>query len=335
MIREAANRLKNIVAKKDIVPILTQFVVRGGFMYASDGILTAGTPVGKSETFAVRASEFQKFVDRTPGDLKIKVDENGHLKVTAGRFRAEIRGTPPDQVPIYEAPKGKVVKISETLLDNLKALRPFLSDNATQAWAANVAIRDGKLFATNNVVLVQAIENSLKGLEFTIPYEIVDVVLSQRAGVKSLVLDERSIAFTWDDTSWVKSQLKDGGIPAFEKVIESVPNAKWVMTDDWRESFLHLADFSQGEIKIAHDKIIARTETGSEITADVSCALLQDGEQVTFSGAFLEPVVKEATKLLFFEANGPRAAFSTKYIKGVVAGIGSYARAKQSKAVGA
>jgi hypothetical protein len=321
--RESLNRVKNAVAKKDIVPQLTHYTVKNGYVYASDGILTAASPIKCKTDFSVKAAEFQKFLDKTPGEIKIQIQENHFVKVSCGRFRAMVPGSDPSTVN-FNLPKGEKVKLTPAFIERIADVRPFISDNATQPWAADAHLRNGCILATNNVVLVRAEGSGIpKQVELSIGYEIVDEILRHPEELQYLVYNENQVAFTWKDGSWMSCQRRVGKMPNTDPIFTLWQETPKV-DPEWCESVLHLMDITEGGLTFTHDEMSGRTakESGAIISSEFRSTLPDNRESVMFEVKFLEPVLKHATHFGFFIAGGPRAAFKTKYSIGIAAGMG-------------
>lgn len=323
--REAVDKLKAVIAKKDIIPLLTHYIAQGGFIHASDGRVSAGVRVEHGEEFAVRGQEFQTFLSRVEGEIKITVLDNFFVKVSCGRYRATIPGIKIlEGTTSFMVPSGKLIKLkTQEFVSKLRAIRPFLSDNATQAWAACASFTGNDIFATNNVVIVKAIGTGLVNAALMMPFEIIDYVISNSEGLDSLIYDDRAAAFIWKDKSWVKSSLREGKFPNTEAIFAELPPPKTLITDEWREAYLCVAGMCEGEIRIYKDRILGDIRD-SETEAEIKCpfAIPEDREYVAFNEKYFTPVVESATHMHFFIQNGPRASFKSEHLIGVTAGMG-------------
>jgi hypothetical protein len=321
MMREAVSKLSGVLAKKDIIPLLTCLINLDGMLYAGNGHLVAAAPTGFKENFCVRGAMFQQFLNKTPGEIKVVVQENHAVKVSSGRFRATIPGFNPEALT-YSLPTSKPTRIKSTLIEKLKAVRPFISDNATQPWAACANVRGGYAQATNNVTIVKADGTGLpKSVDFMLPYDAVDFLLQYEEGLESVAWDDNCIVFYWKDKSWLRIPQTSYSFPNTEAILTTIPDPTWEVTEEWREAYDHVAGMIEGEVQFHPDRIVGHNGD-TLIEATVKTPVPGERTHTNWNSRFMGDVIKQASHVLFYEAPYPRASFKNEQIIGITNGMG-------------
>lgn len=318
--REAISKVKDRVAKKDIIPLLTHYIVKSGRVFACNDIVTTSVPIEIDFDMCVRAAEFQKFLDKTDGDIKVAQLENNWLKVSCGRFRAQIPSMDPALAPTWEPSKGKPLKLPPEFKARLEALRPFVSDNATQPFASNICINDGYMYATNNIVLARS-KVDLKCDELMFNYDTLDYILSRDDDPTYLMYDESSLTFGWKDKTWLHQRSQAVKFPAAAfKFLDTIPKAKWKVTDDWREAVQQLGELITGEVVIFADKMVSSQPT-AVVEVDIKSPVPEGHDHTSWNSAFVAPVLEHASHLTIYFDGGPRMSFRNEHIDGICSGM--------------
>lgn len=204
--------LNQALSNKDLVLAMMHYRIQEDFVVATDGRMTAGRPWPYGGTGLIPGHEFEKVLQRMPDNAVLEWGD-GFVVVKGGRLRARIKTLP---VEDWHEQKLDVAwkKVPPDLLGKMAALRPFISDDAhsLRQWALGISIKNGWLYATNNVV---AVGTEMKGFlkrGTTIPLWAVDFLLS-REGVTHWAQAEHFLAFKWADDSFMKTSLLEGGFP--------------------------------------------------------------------------------------------------------------------------
>jgi DNA polymerase III sliding clamp (beta) subunit (PCNA family) len=319
--REAIAKVKDLVAKKDIIPILTHYVVKGGRVFACNDIITASAPIAMDFDMCVKAVDFQKFLDKTSGDVKLAEHTNHWIKISCGRFRAQIPGMDPKLAPNWEASKGKPIKLPEDLKDKLAAIRPFISDNATQPWSNYACIANGYIYATNNIVLARA-KMPIKDADFMLSAELVDYILKRDDSPTYLVTDDKSLTFGWKDKTWLSQRHLNYKYPsqAFT-LLDQVDKATWAITAEWREALEQLGELVDGEIAIFADHISSMQST-AVVEVDIESPVPAEKDHSSWHTKFIAPILETASHItIFISGGGPKMSFKNSIVEGVCFGM--------------
>jgi hypothetical protein len=294
---DAIKKVRNALSTKDLVAHLAHYLVRNGRIWASDGRVWASAPCPDVEDlwFLVRGDEFEKVLDRMPGKVKLTVEEDG-LRLSSGRFRGVIKTLPAD---VFDLPdvESKMIKVPAGFVDTLRALRPFVSDDATRLWATTISFDGKRAVATSNVVLAQApCKAKLAGL---LPVEAVDFILGRSEELTHLAQGSGRMSFRWDDDSWMQTLLiNDKMPPAVDTVLADMATPSNEITSEWREAYDRVASLSLEAVRFYPDKITGGGAF-SEVEDEAETAMPDEAEYTVWDPRFLNPVVAVADTIDF------------------------------------
>ena len=240
--------VRGAVSEKDTIPVLKCFHIYDGRIQGTNGRLTIDAPCEELAGLSVNVSaeKFLKAVDICEGEPELTV-EGAFLRIRRGSFNAKL---PLDTAEFNRhSPNGNVGEpTASPLLPYLRALAPFVGEDASRPWACGVLFRDGAAYATSNVILA-SIPAPVFEVPLNLPFFLVEELI--RIGQEPLqVLAEGSvrevthpftgavstkmiydnITFTFADGSWIQSALLsaewpdlDPMLPARDAVLPAVP----------------------------------------------------------------------------------------------------------------
>lgn len=293
--KDALKWIGNAVSSKDIVTNHSLYKVARREIRATDGRLIAGHPWPSNVEFVAPAEEFEAVLARMKEEPKIKAVEKG-ISVRSGLYHGTINTLPLDKWSYPGVEYAKWQKIPPTLLDVLKALRPFISDNAMQLWATCVALENDWAYATNNVALAGSPCPGLGDVMALLPTWAVDFVLSRSTGIKSWAWTSNYVAFKWDNGAWMRASLVVGQFP--EKAATMVRDANkqkttQKITPELRDIFIEVAKMADETVRIYSDRIVARFKQ-AEIVAQIKSKVPKGAECSIWGASFLIPALEAA-----------------------------------------
>jgi hypothetical protein len=292
--RDALKWVKGAIAARDLDPSRTFYKMDNSEIKATNGRLIAGHPCDTGCDFLVPGEEFEKVLDRLPGDITIKPLENA-VRFRSGHFSGTINTLPLDRWSYPDVSDTTWKPIPAGLVDLLRDLRPFVSDNQTQPWSTCVALENGWGYATNNVALAG---KECKGIDMMalLPAWAVDFVLSHATGLKSWAWSSNYVAFQWENEAWMRSNLVIGQFPEaaaamIRKVRETECSTK--ITDEFRQAFVEVAAMAEDTILLYADRIVSRFKQ-AEIVANIKCKTPKEAECSIWGASYLVPAIKAA-----------------------------------------
>lgn len=196
------------VAKKDFLPALTHFVIELGRVRGFNGVLALCSPIPFDIACRPKADTLIKAIANCDETVQLSLTPAGRLSVKAGKFKTFIDCVQEDTP--HPLPEGEFIKFDGAgLLTGLKMVEPFIGNDASRRWAMGVLIKEGSLFATNNVMLVQYWVGELFNRVVNIPAVAVKEIIRINEAPIYAQLAEGSITFHYEGNRWLRTQLYD------------------------------------------------------------------------------------------------------------------------------
>ncbi len=288
--------LNDALATKDIAREMTHYRMGEGFIRATNGRLSAGHPWDSwMNEYLVPGSELNKVLDRMPKE-PVVVFEEAKLKLRCGRFSGTIQTLEVEDAYFPEQPT-EWLPLPDELIDTLRSLRPFVSDNASQPWALCVALREGWCYATTNVVVAGAPAPWTVGMDALLPAYAVDFVLAREEGVKEWSWGAGFVAFRWEDGSWMHALLMEGSFPS--KIAELVQEAWYAeclyeIDDDFRAAYNRVAGMVEGGVYLDRTTISGVYKRAS-VEEEFDFPWDWSDKKSIWTPLYLDDVIKHAT----------------------------------------
>lgn len=291
--KDAIKWIGDALSPKDIVTGQSFYKVTNQEIKATDGRLIAGHPWPDHTDFVVPGVEFEAVFKRMKEEPTIKATDKG-ITIRSGMFHGSINTLPLDKWNYPEVDDAVWQLIPPDLLSVLKALRPFISDNAMQKWATCVALENDWAYATNNVALAGSPCKGL-GLMALLPVWAVDFVLSRPAGLDLWAWTPQYVAFKWDNGAWMRASLVIGQFPEraagmIREAAATKPTQK--ITPEYRQAFADVAEMAEDTIIIYPDKMVSKFRQ-AEIVAHVKSRVPEEGQSI-WGASFLLPAIMAA-----------------------------------------
>ena len=254
---DAYLKVKAAVAPND-TSHLSHICIRNGMMFATNSRMTAAAEVSFEDTFMVPAREFyQAITVLGEEDLKLAVKENS-IVISKSRRRVTIETLNPENF-VYHMPEGDPMPVPPEFVTALRAVYKFMSDDRTKPWANAVRVKDGYLYATNNIVVVRSPCGSwLREIDITLPSWVVEYIVSRDVELQFISFMQHSVSFNWADNSWVRSsrltvEMPDVVIDLLDKLTPVV----FEISQEWRDAFSTVIQLSDDVLHICPDRIKA------------------------------------------------------------------------------
>ena len=301
LVKKEIDWLTDALSTKNIAREMTHYRVGGREIKATDGRITAGHPWPTEDQYLVPGTEFEKIVRRMPGDPRVEVEKD-HIKVVSGRSRGAIRTMPLEQWDYPGVDTNAWTDLPEGLIGALRALRPFVSDNATHAWSLGVALDDGWAYATNNIVLAGVRLPSLDGRESQsiVPVWAIDFIVDRAEDLVEWAWTEYYIGFRWKNGAWMRSQLIEGTF--HERASEMIRNVDVMelpqpITKEFKSTFARAAPLvpAGSAIKIARTWLRGAFDE-AQFEEGVEVETLDDAAPTSWTANRLAPVIEIASE---------------------------------------
>ena len=210
-------KVHSITSKKNISTVYSSMCIRNGAVIGFDGSMTVCV---KEDALlginaVIHADKFLKAIGSTDAP-KVYTTEN-FLMVKEGKFQARLPLLN-IEFPI-QSPKGSVHDCFG-LLSALKAISGFVSQDASHKWATGCMVKNGYIYATNNVILVRY--KVCEGLpEMNIPAKAVNELNKINEEPLYLIKRNGGIAFMFEDDWWLDTALLDYEWPEVDSMFST------------------------------------------------------------------------------------------------------------------
>lgn len=215
--------VQGAVAKKDFLPALTHFVIENGTVRGFNGTIALCSPIPFDIACKPKAEPLVRAIANCSDTVALALTPAGRLSIKSGSFKAFIDCV--DGETPHAEPEGDRVEIDgASMLAALKAVQPFIGDDASRPWTNGVLLRGQSAYATNNVSLV----------EFWIGTQFPVTVNLPRAAVKEIVrideppiyaqMTENSFTLHYDSSRWIRTQLLPTDWPDLKAILDRDSN---------------------------------------------------------------------------------------------------------------
>lgn len=318
--RDEVDWITDALSAKNIAREMTHYRVESGEIRATDGRLTAGHPFDHPGPFLVPGSEFEKLVRRMPDDCTLTVKEDS-IVLRSGRSSGNIKTLPVEQWSYPGIDEDGWQDAPEGLIDVLKKIRPFVSDNATQAWALGVALQYGYAYATNNIAIAGARIDSVGDINCILPVWAVDFIVDRSEGLESWQWTANYVAFRWANGAWMRAQLIDSTFPAnASEAVRKMENylPPQAISDEFRKAFTKAIELCSDAVHVSNTHI-GGTFGAANFQDGVEVETLEENVHTIWGARYLKPVIAESTHWEPMSWPG-RTAFRGKHLFGFIMG---------------
>ena len=216
--------VQGAVAKKEFIPALTHFAVENGTVRGYNGCLALCSPIPFDITCKPKAEPLIRAIANCEDNIQLTLTPNGRLSIKSGRFKAFIDCIDGDTP--HAMPEGVTVDIDgDNLLAALKAVAPFMGDDASRPWSNGVLLQGESAFATNNVTLVEYWTGVPMPKPINIPRAAVREMLRIDEAPVGAQITDTSITFHYFEGRWLRTQLFETSWPDLGKVLNRESNA--------------------------------------------------------------------------------------------------------------
>lgn len=211
------------LSRKDLVPELSHFKIKGGFIKGFNGHIGLCSPIDLDLDVTPNGSQFVKAVQTCKETIGLHVTKSGKLSIKSGKFKALVECLTDKDFPEI-LPEGEFVKLDGKLLGALKKLAPFVADDASKAWARGILFKGESAYATNNVVLVETWLGYKFPMTVNIPNSAIQELIRIGEEPISLQITENRITFHFEGERWLTSQTYSTEWPDLGRILSNPCN---------------------------------------------------------------------------------------------------------------
>jgi DNA polymerase-3 subunit beta len=262
----AVARAAAIVPEKTTIPIIQCVLIEtsseGLFAGATDTELAYRERIDAEPREpwrgCVNAGPFEAFVTglRGDGDVSLRPDDEGRLRIRSGRASCRLPLWPADDFPVFSQRREGASELTfdaEALATGLRTVAPAMSTETSRAYLCGAFLHSGRLAATdgNRITLhTLATDDSPPAPDVIIPGGTATKLIALLRGVDgelSVIVSETQIAV--GTSQWtLTSKLVDGTYPEYRRVIpERLPAPLLVQRAELRKAAALITSVHQGD----------------------------------------------------------------------------------------
>jgi DNA polymerase III sliding clamp (beta) subunit (PCNA family) len=218
--------VQGAVASKDFVPELCHFKIENGTVQGYNGMMGLCCPIDLDLNVSPKAVPFVKAIQTCKDTVQLHVTPAGKLSVKSGKFKAFIdchKDSFPDAVP-----EGLEFKFGGGLQGVLKALAPFIAEDASRPWARGILLRGQSAFATNNICLIEHWLPAPSPAEVNIPRAAVMELIRIGEEPEKIQVNETSATFHFSGNRWLRTQTYSTQWPDLSLILNRPNSAETV-----------------------------------------------------------------------------------------------------------
>lgn len=219
---DALRFVQGAVSRKDYVPALTHFLIRGSRVTGYNGKMSLSAPLPLDVDCCPKAMPFVRAIEACTETAQLSLTPSGKLSIRSGKFRAHVETLEEAEYPEV-APEGDEVAVDGELLPALALLYNFVAQDASRPWATGVLLDGQSAFATNNVVLVQRWLGYRFPFRVTLPRYAVKEMLRIGEEPLRVQLTGTSATFHYSGERWLRTQLNSAEWPDAAGLLDKLP----------------------------------------------------------------------------------------------------------------
>lgn len=219
--------VQGAVAKKDFLPAMTHFAIENGSVRSFNGMLALSSPIQCDLNCKPKGIPMVQAIGRCTETVQLSMTPTGRLAIRSGSFKAFIECIA-EETP-HVQPEGERIDFDgEAVLKAIKAVQPFIGNDASRPWTNGALLKGQSIYATNNVCLVEY----WVGVDFphvvNIPRQAIAEMVRINEPPSHAQLAENSLTLHYNDGRWIRTQLFNTEWPDLAKVLNRSHNAQGI-----------------------------------------------------------------------------------------------------------
>jgi hypothetical protein len=285
----------------------THCVMHDGDLLAFDGIVAVSTPIDEQMFACPHTWKFLSAIERCGAELAITQLPTNRLSVRSGKFKATIPCVTAARLA-GAIPDAARIAVDDRLIAALDTVGVLISDTAQTVLCSSALLQSNTSVATDREMCIEAWHGFDLGTEnnapikMLIPKTAINVLGKCKKALTGLGWSKSSVTFHFDDTSWVRTQLYDGGFPAYEAILSTDSQMQIQVTETFFEDIAKLEPFSEdgclrfnGNIVQTHDS----AEDGATHAIDIPIYGRYMARQIAVIAEIATHLIPQKNKLLF------------------------------------
>ena len=211
------------IAKKNLLPAMTHFSIDtdsdGGYVRAYNGSLALGSPLAFNIPCKPKASDLVAVIAKCKEPPTLSMTPTGKLSIRSGKGRWLVDCVQ-EETP-HVNPEGERVDFDgAAILEAIKAVEPFIGNDASRQWSNRVLLRGSSAYATNNVTLVECWLGAVMPVTVNLPKAAVHEMLRINEPPLYAQMTESSMTFHFSERRWLRTQLLQTEWPDLSRILD-------------------------------------------------------------------------------------------------------------------
>lgn len=270
---EALKFVQGAVAKKDYEPALKHFRIDDGEVKGYNGIIALSSPIDLDITATPKAVPFVKAIERCEDTTAIHVTPAGKLSLRSGKFRAYIDCHDEEDSVLLDSivPEGDFVDLPKGILAAVRALAPFIGNDASRPWSNGILLRGCSAYATNNIVVAEYWIGESTPFEINLPSQALNELMRIGQEPKRVQISQNNITFHYADKRWMRSTLLGLDWPDVSRILD-LPGTLTPFPENFFPAVETLKPFVEedGRVFFREAKMTTSIEDGAGASVEIS-----------------------------------------------------------------
>ena len=317
---DAIRFVQGAVAKRNLVPALAHFRIQNERILGFNGTLCLSSPIAFNINANPKAAPFAKAIATCKETVQVHLTKTGRLSIRSGPFKALIECL--EDIPQEMEPVGTYTELPHGILEPLRVLAPFVSEDASRVWARGILLRGQSALATNNAILVEKWVKHAFPLEANLPKMLITALLRINIEPIGVQLAPNSITFHYTGERWLCSQLYTTLWPNVARILNRpVVNLLSVPAAFWR-AIETVAPFvgDSGMVHISPNNVSTATDLDAAAESGATIHVENLPAEGSFNLKYLRQLEKVANSIDFSAYPNPCLFFGDN-LRGAIIGL--------------
>jgi hypothetical protein len=256
---------------KGLVEELLHYSIADGVVQGYNGRISLRSPIETDLNIRPNGLQFMRALAASTETVALSVTDSNRVAVKSGTFRAYI---PQSENPFPTVlPQGDIVPIKKLdLVAVMKKLLPFTAEDASRPWAMGILFKNGKAYATNNVLIVEHALGVKFPAEIIIPKQTAREMVRLRENPTHMQVGASNVTFHYEGERWMCSNMLGGQWPDINSVLSPV---NWGAVPTTPDNFFEALDTLRPFIDefervfIQHDRLATSTSDTEGAAVDI------------------------------------------------------------------
>lgn len=275
------------INKKDIVESLSHFRIQNNMIKGFSGAVGICSPIDLDLDVTPKAEQLIKAVSNCEDAIHIHITATGKLSIRSGNFKTLVECIPNENFPEI-LPLGDYIQLTTPIVDKLKILKKFISEDASRPWSRGVLFKGNYLYATNNIILIRIKLDYNFPLLINVPKLAVDQLIRISEEPSYAQLHENRVTFHYGKDKWLSCKTYSNEWPPVENFFQGVPEYE-IYSEQFIKDIEKINEFTldslnkvyllqDGKIKTSMDDGVGTTIESSDVehSCIFNCSKLLD-----------------------------------------------------------